>query len=247
MRNLQLSALTERLLRAGASPRGVRRVIGELEDHFADILRELESQGVPPMEARKQACARLGSEDVLVASILAKPELMSWAHRRPAIAFGLLPLPAFTASFVCSIIVLAVTSYCAQTWLHAVFVRSAGWHWVSRCFSLWNLWLLPMVMAIFCAYAAWRRRVPVLWPAVGILIVGVIGSLTNVGVRWPTATSRGAIDAGIGFGTAHLVRPLLRTASTVAIALLVYFGCWLSGRRKAETLANETLPLTMQQ
>ncbi len=237
MRSRPFSALRERLLRAGVSPRGVRRVVGELEDHLVDVTKELESRGVPAQEARSQALARLGSEDVLVASILAKPELRSWAHRWPVVVFGLLPLPAFAASFIASIVAVAAAAHFVK------FGHSTGWQWVSQCFSLWNLRLLPTVMAALCAYTAWRRRVPVLWPAVGILTVGVIGSLTNVGVQWPTATSRGALSAGIGFGTAHLVRPLLRAASTVGIALLVYCACWLSNRRELETPANGTLPV----
>jgi hypothetical protein len=243
MRNPPFSALRERLLRAGVSPRGVRRVIGELEDHFADILRELEAQGVPAKEARSQAFARLGAEDVLAASILAKSELMSWAHRRPAVAFALLPVPAFAASFVVSIVVLAAAGHCAHAWFHVQIVRSAGLQLVSRCFSLWILWLLPTAMATLCGYAAWRRRVTLLWPAVGILIVGLFGALTSFGVQWATATSRGALTAGIGFGTAHAMRPLLRAASTIGIALLVYCGGWLAHRREIETPTNETLPL----
>lgn len=243
MRNPRFYALRERLLRAGVSPRGVRRVIGELEDHCEDILRELEAQGVPAKEARSQALARLGSEDVLAASILARPELMSWAHRWPLVAFGLLPVPAFTAAFVGSIVALAAGGHFAHAWFHVGLVRSARLQLLSRCFSLWILWLLPTFMAVLCAHAAWRRRVAVPWPAVGILIVGVLGSLTNVGMQWATPTSRAAIGAGIGFGTAHLIRPLLRAISTIGIALLLYFGCWLANRRETETPPNETLPL----
>lgn len=241
MRSPRLSALRERLLRAGVSPRGVRRVIGELEDHFQDVLRELEAQGLDASDARARADERLGSDEVLVASILARPELTSWARRWPVVAFAILPLPAFAAAFIASIAALAGAAYLVHTW---PFRPSTGWQLASRCFSFWILWALPTATAILCAYAAWRRRVSLLWPAVGILIVGVLGALTNFGLRWPTPTSRGAIGAGIGFGTAHEIRPLLRAASTIGIALLVYFGGWLSSRRELETAANATLPLT---
>lgn len=241
MRSPRLSALRERLLRAGVSPRGVRRVVEELEDHFQDVLRELEAQGLDARDARARADERLGSDEVLVASILARPELLSWARRRPAVAFAILPLPVFAAAFVVSIAALAGAGYLVHTW---PFRPSTGWQWVSRCFSLWILWALPAATAILCAHAAWRRRVSLLWPIVGILIVGVLGSLTNVHVRWPTPTSRGMIGAGIGFGTAHAVLPLLRAGSTIGIAWLVYWAGWLASRRELESPANATPPLT---
>lgn len=231
MRSRRFTALRERLLRAGVAPRAVRRAIGELEDHFEDVRRELEAGGLDPKDARSQADARMGSEEALIASMLARPELMSWARRWPAVAFALLPVPAFTASFVASIVALACVGRLAHVLLGIGFARSAGLQLVTQGFSLWILWALPTAAAVVCAYAAWRRRVSLLWPAVGILLVGVLGALTNFGVHWATATSRGAVSAGIGVSTSNLLPPLLRASSTVGLALLVYAGCWLSNRR----------------
>ncbi len=234
MRRPQFSALRERLLRAGVAPRAVRRTIAELEDHFDDVRRELEAGGLDPKDARSQAYARMGSEEAIVASTLARPELMSWARRWPAVAFALLPAPAFAASFVGSIAVIACLGHLAHSWLGVGLGRSPGLQLFSRCFALWILWALPTAAAAVCTYAAWRRRISLLWPAVGIVLVGVLGSLTNFGVQWGTATSRTAISAGIGISTGHLLPPLVRAASTVGLALLIYAGCWLASRRAEE-------------
>ncbi len=234
MRSRRFWALRERLLRAGVAPRGVRRVIGELNDHFDDVLAELAAQGVNAKDAPAQAYARLGSEDVLVRSILARPELLSWAHRRPAVAFALLPVPAFAAAFVASIVALVGSAHLARAWFAVRFVDSAGLQLLTRCFSLWILWLLPTAVSMLSAWAAWRRRIALLWPSVGILIVGALGALTNFGVHWATATSRGAVGAGIGFGPANELPALVRAASTLAASLLVYAGCWLANRRGSQ-------------
>ncbi len=231
MRSRRFSALRERLLRAGVSPRAVRRAVAELEDHFEDLRRELEAGGLDPEEARSQAYARMGAEEAIVASMVARPELMSWARRWPAVAFALLPVPSFAASFVASIAALACVGRFAHGWFGLEFAPSAALQLLTRCFSLWLLWVLPAAAAAVCTYAAWRRRISLLWPAVGIVLISVPGSLTNFGVHWATATSRAAVSAGIGISTANLLPPLLRATSTVGLALLVYAGCWLSNRR----------------
>jgi hypothetical protein len=58
--------LRERLLRAGVAPRHVRRYLGELTDHFADLTAEEQRAGGSLSEAQSAALARLGKTEDLV-------------------------------------------------------------------------------------------------------------------------------------------------------------------------------------
>jgi hypothetical protein len=200
MGSRRLSALNERLLRAGLAPRRVSRIIAELEDHLDDLLAELATRGLDAASALSEAHERLGSEDALFASVLARPELASWASRRPAVAFGLLPAPVFAVSFVAWIVVLVAFLNVAHLSLaSSTAARSTGW-WLSFAFQ----WALPAATAAVFSSWAWRRRVPWLWPTVGILITAIMGALTNS-----------------------------RAATTVAMALLGVSGCYLRRRSAA--------------
>ncbi|HEX4077870.1 MAG TPA: hypothetical protein VHX61_03220 [Rhizomicrobium sp.] len=76
-------ALRERLLRTGIAPRHVRRYVGELRDHFDDLVREETANGALQGEAEIRARRRLGSDSDLAAVMLACPELRSLAARYP--------------------------------------------------------------------------------------------------------------------------------------------------------------------
>ena len=57
--------LRERLLHAGIAPRHVRRYVGELRDHFDDLVREETANGASRNAAETKARTRLGSDDDL--------------------------------------------------------------------------------------------------------------------------------------------------------------------------------------
>ncbi len=77
------ASLSERLLRGGVAPKYVRRTVTELRDHFSDVKDEALASGLSHDEAEREASSRLGTEDVIVDDILAKPELQCWAARWP--------------------------------------------------------------------------------------------------------------------------------------------------------------------
>ena len=220
MRSPRLAALAERLLRGGVGPGHAARIIGELEDHLDDLLAELSARGFDEASALAEAHERLGSEDALVASVLARPELTAWASRRPAVAFGLLPLAVFAASFVASIMTLVMAANLA----HLHLGDSSAARSMSQWFSFVLQWALPAATAAGFSYWACRRGVSSRWPTVGILIMAIVGALTNFGIVWPQGAARGALNAGIGFSTSKMPYELSRAAATVAIFLLGYFA-----------------------
>lgn len=92
MSDPRFRALTERLLRAGIAPRHARRAVLELCAHHTDVVTELRAAGHTAEESEALAAERLGPDEAFVRDMLARPELRSFASRRPFVAFTLLPL-----------------------------------------------------------------------------------------------------------------------------------------------------------
>ena len=78
-----LEALRERLLKGGVAPRRVKRYLGELDDHLAELIARELAAGYAPDEAKIRARALLGSDDQLAESWLADPRLKSLTARAP--------------------------------------------------------------------------------------------------------------------------------------------------------------------
>ncbi|MCB2108650.1 MAG: hypothetical protein KDE14_13165, partial [Rhodobacteraceae bacterium] len=81
-------SLYEKLLRGGVAPRHARRYVKELGDHYDDLIAAAVKTGATRAEAEAQAHARLGSEEALVETALARPELKSWSARWPWAVYG---------------------------------------------------------------------------------------------------------------------------------------------------------------
>src|SRR5438105_15054162 len=84
--------LRERLLRAGVTPRHVRRYLTELADHLADLRAEEERAGRSRADAESAALVRLGGMDDLAKAMIEQRQFQSWCVRTPWAMFGLAPL-----------------------------------------------------------------------------------------------------------------------------------------------------------
>src|SRR5437870_4077450 len=84
--------LRERLLRAGVTPRHVRRYLTELADHLADLRAEEERAGRSRADAESAALVRLGGMDDLAKAMIEQRQFQSWCVRAPWAMFGLAPL-----------------------------------------------------------------------------------------------------------------------------------------------------------
>ena len=225
MRDPRFDRIRERLLRGGVAPRHVRRTVSELQAHFADLVTELQSNGCSRAESEAQAAVRLGSEDVLVASVLARPELRSWSRRWPWLAFAVLPLVGFAALFVLSCAILAETLQFVE---HQLGLMPASWpgaYWVRGALQVNGQNLAPLLVAGVVCFEAARRRAPVGWVVTGTILVAVLGALTNFSLDWSAANPRGELTAGIGISTAtaKMLTSLSRASVTIALALIPYF------------------------
>ncbi len=220
MRSAHFAELAENLLRGGVAPRHVRRTVAELEAHLRDLIDELRARGLSPEQAALEARARLGSDEVLAASVLARPELRSWVHRRPWAAFAVVPVLSFLTVFAGSVLtfVLLIEG------LKSVFGPSPqAWapvHTLTPVLLTSMLWVLPGLAAAPYVWLAASRRVGAKWPAVGVVLIALIGATVTMGVEWPLPSAQGSFSAGIGIRTDHLLQPLARAGLTVTLALV---------------------------
>jgi hypothetical protein len=191
MRNRRFERIRERLLQGGIAPRHVRRTLQELEDHFADLVTELQAAGHSREESESLAAARLGSDDVLVASVLARPELRSKARRWPWLAFGALPLVTFAALFAISLVLLAAVFEFSEHALGLMPATSPALRWVRAILQTNALWLTPLLAAGFACFEAARRRTPLAWPLIGTICIGLLGAMTQVNLDWSATAPRG--------------------------------------------------------
>ena len=92
MRESDFARVKNRLLCCGIAPRHANRTVGELQDHYHDLLEEAVGEGVSIDDARTRADTQLGEMEVLVAEMESRRELKSWAFRHPHTALVLYPL-----------------------------------------------------------------------------------------------------------------------------------------------------------
>lgn len=231
MTTQRFEGLSQRLLRAGIAPRQVKRLVAEIEAHFADLVAELRSAGLSQAESESQAAVRLGTEEVLIANILAHPELRSWARQRPWLAFVLLPLLALAVQVVLSMLAaVGVIAFSTQV-LGITALYPGPVPWVVRGLQAYGVWIAPIVAAGAACFLAVRSSAPLIWPIVGCALIAILGAATNASFEWSPAVPRGVLSGGIGLnfpdlGPTSALRVIL-TILTVLVPVL-----WLRRRRR---------------
>lgn len=230
MTTQRFAGLSRRLLRAGIAPRHVKRLIAELEAHFTDLVAELRSSGLSQAESESQAAVRLGTEEVLAANIIARPELQSWARQWPWLAFVLLPLLALSVQFVLSMLA-AVGVFTFSTRVLALTALHPGAApWIVGSLQAYGVWIAPMLTAGAACFLAARRGAPVLWPIVGSALIALVGASTDASFEWSQAVPRGVLSGGIGF---HFPDIGLARSLRAMLTLLIVLAPFLWVRRRA--------------
>ena len=172
--------IERRLLQGGVAPRHVRRTVRELGHHYADLLSKAQADGAPAAEAAILARERLGSEDEIVKEVLRRPELKSWAHRRPWMFYGVAPLVLYWALIVLVVAPIGVWLNIADDHLsREEFFDMVNVVWVRFIFENFTALILhPLAIVIgaaVCLIAA-KRDMPLLWPVIGGVLVAFFGS-----------------------------------------------------------------------
>ena len=80
------SAYQVALQKGGVAPVYIDRTLLELEEHYADLEQDALAAGLSREEAAHTAHTALGTEPVIAAAVLARPELREWSVRYPRFA-----------------------------------------------------------------------------------------------------------------------------------------------------------------
>ena len=186
--------LREQLLHAGVAPRHVHRYLGELTDHLADLRTEEMHSGRNAGDAESEAFTRLGNMDDLAKAMIEQRQFQSWSTRAPWAMFGLAP-----------VLVLAAA------WGIALFILWSGWNIFlpgadspfggHRVYGFANLYFqfgkaiyffAPILVGWGIGVVAARQRLKEIWPAVGLMLIALIGGASQV------HASRTAVINGLG-------------------------------------------------
>lgn len=92
MRDPDFNNIVIRLTKGGISARLAHRTVNELRDHYDDLVDAAVDSGANSQLARTTATRQLGSGDEIVAEMLSRPELKTWAFRYPRVALLVYPL-----------------------------------------------------------------------------------------------------------------------------------------------------------
>lgn len=189
-------ALKEKLLKGGIAPRRVRRYLGELDDHLAELTQAELAAGTPPGEAAARARTLLGSDSELAAAWLAQPLVKSLTARAPWAVFILAPPFVLLMAFLVPTLSLVLIG------------RSFGFvgphhidapHWFRQATAILTIainLLLPGLLAVLLTSIAVRQRLSATWPLIGITLIALMGMQTHVSFPAPGQSS-GSIMLGM--------------------------------------------------
>jgi hypothetical protein len=228
--------LRERLLRAGIAPRHVRRYVGELRDHFDDLVREGAETGLTRNEAEEAARQRIGTEDGLAAVMLTRPELRSVTARFPWVAFGVGPVLMLAVFVATALLVQGGIMF----WSPALPPWSIAWAKFSLDALNWlATYAAPLLIAASISIIGIRQRITPSWIVLGLAIICIVGGFHEIGVKWSSVPGQPS-ELYVGFGLAPpfpeqmIVSGLLRAVINLAFVSGAY---WLWLRRAAHRMS----------
>jgi hypothetical protein len=220
--------LREALLRTGVAGRQLRRALVEIEAHFQNLLDEELAHGQTDQEARIAAHTRLGTNETLLLSYAARPELRAWSRRWPAVCFVILPLISYIVMSAATLAGIVIIADQMSAYLHTVHLSPQLTARIDLSARVVLLWIFPISVFATAAVFAYRRRVALRWPLTGIALTSVLASLINVTLTLTGGPTPGEIGGGIGISPQTLPAQLMRAAILTSLAVI---PLWIAARR----------------
>ena len=220
--------LHESLLCAGVSARIARRAVAETADHHRLLIAAEMSRGANKTAAHSTADALIGPAELLVQRYAAQPELRTWCSRWPALIFTLSPLAAYLALGLGTLMALSIIVESNKAYLHRTRLAPQVTHGIEVATHVVFLFVLPSLVAVVIAALAYRRRIDLKWPVVGIGALGVLAAVLNVDLVLTGGAEPGYLTAGFGWTLKALAQQPLRIA---VVTVPTYASMWLAARR----------------
>ena len=234
MRDGRRRSLLEALLRAGVRRRYAGRAVQEIDDHHRQLVDGARAAALSNEDAQVQAETRLGADRDLVEHFVAQPELRAWSSRRPVLCFTVIPLLCFIVLCLAAAAVLWVLSEMLSSTLHRVRITAEVSRRIELAMQVFFLWALPFSTAAGFAVLAYRQRIGLKWPAVGIVLLCFICSLINVDLVLTGGADPGQAGAGIGISAESLPG---QAAHALVLATSVLVPLRWAARRLGRDLA----------
>lgn len=219
MSNHRFRNLGETLLRQGVALRYARRAEIEIAAHHRDLLEQALACGASAEEAQRAADAAIGSDDTLVERFASRKELQSWSHRFPA-AYGAAPMVCFVGLGIAVMGAMAAAMHILWPPPYDARVSASLAAHITIAMVVLVLWILPISLAMGFGLLAYRQRMSLRWPIIGILLLCAVVALVNVGFHVRSGPEPLLLEAGIGFGTKRIPQELARALSKAIPALI---------------------------
>lgn len=206
-------------MRRGVALRYARRAALEIATHHRDLMDEALARRESAEEALRSADAAIGSSDMLIEHFASRKELRSWSHRFP-LAYGIAPLLCFGLLAVALMAALGAAMHLIWPRPLAVHISAGLVADINLAMVTTFLWILPISLAMGFGLFAYRQRMALRWPMVGILLLCSVAALVNVGFGVGDGPKPLFLQAGIGFGTKKLAHEFAGALSRAIPALL---------------------------
>jgi hypothetical protein len=194
--------LRERLLRAGVAPRHVRRYLGELADHMADLRADEERAGRRRTDAESAALIRLGGMDDLSKAMIERRQFQSWCVRAPWATFGLAPLFLLAGAYFVACLVLWSGWKIFLPGADTPFVPLDGLAILYFGLGRWLYFSAPVLIGWGIGLMAARQRFRAAWPTIGLALVALVGGTAEVHASHPAVPGKvGHISMDLALGT----------------------------------------------
>jgi hypothetical protein len=220
MADSRFEQLRQELLRAGVAPRNARRAALEIESHFQQLIDAECSAGAGEHDARLEAHRRLGTNLELLRHYAARPELCTWSRRWPSICFTIVPLIAYLAIALATLLGLwSIGDHMAPS-LRRIHVAPGLTDGVDLAARAVLLWCLPLGVSAAFTLLAGRRGVALRWPFLAIVSISALASLSNVVVRVTGGAEVGNVGAGIAIPTEYSSSQSMHAGLLIALSLV---------------------------
>lgn len=231
MSGLNWNEMKYELLRCGVKTKYITRTLSELKCHYADLKQQGINEGLTEQEADNRAKARIGDERTLLTEILSKPELRSVIWRFPRSVFAIGPSVA-VISYNLITLVLAIGFATSTVWSEGFSPGMQISLWQKLLVNgvlLFNCYLLTPMVAIVTVILARQRNMDILWPALGVVVLAIIGSGWAYTIAWPDNTMVGNLS--INWGYSFFPRAIrgdhdLQNFGQIAFTLVLTLACW---------------------
>ncbi len=230
---IQFDRLEDRLLRGGIAPRHVRRTLTELREHYDDALRDEQAKGA--YDAAQAAWQRLGTENDIAQSVLARRELHALSARFPRAVFGAGPLVLWFAITALSLSPFAFGLNAAR---EAGLIGPPGTPdpvWFKAPFSamlFFYLRILPVIIGAIMVTAAARQRLALGWAILGTGVIALLSAFATYSLKFATAPGeKGELTLGFGVTAQELPQSLGMGVVNMAIVFAAYM-LWQRTQRR---------------